>query len=416
VLTYLLQRHLTRPLRLTMELEKMKCSDYGFSMQKIIRGMVIIPFMFSNALAQGPNAVGNRENGMLREDLVSFSNSMAEIRKVDSHWELWSGSVKIKDLGKREADAREVLRLLRTFNINQRGAIGQPQPVMEYWLSNGRAPQKMGRVNSTVFDPDALQVVNCQGQWCLVDGSRPWLTFGSRAEDARQTLQIIQKYGFTDIIYVDALNPVMMVFLAGHDRNPKSGPTLIKTVESNPSLKPGAQGPAQWFQPPQLHVNPTLAEPVTGREMVRFDWKQAAVQCRGLDWQLAANGTVLGHFGSREQEAREALRAVHSLHLSEKCQIGDSSPIFTFYLSELRPAYRLFFGARTIACHSKDLSLRQVGQRWAISEFDHVILTLGTSRDEAQQVLDILQHYKVDHLCQIGSTEPPAVTILAKTH
>jgi hypothetical protein len=402
-------------------------------MKKIIFCAAVNLVLFSTARAQGPNAIGDRQNSLIRENLVSFSNSMAEIRKVDGHWELWSGAVKIKNLGNREADAREVLRLLRTFNLNQRGTVGEPQPVMEYWLSNGRAPQKMGHVNSAVFDPDALQVANVMGQWCLVDESRPWLTFGSRAEDARRALQIIQKYGFTDIIYVDSLNPVMMVFLAGHDRRPKSIPginstgagknstqspnQLQDTIHQSPLTSDHASvGPAKWFQPPQLHVNPTLSEPVTGREMVRFDAKQIAVQSRNLNWQLIANGTVLANFGSREHEAREALRAVLSLHLTEKCQIGDSSPIFTFYLSDLQPAHVMFFGARTIPCHAKDLTLCQMGSRWAIGEFDRVILILGTNRDEAQQVLDVLKHYQVDHICQIGSTEPPAVTILVRTH
>src|SRR5260370_4119895 len=140
-----------------------------FSMGKNILGMATALFILSTTQAQAPNAVGKVENGLLRENITSFSNSQAEIRKIDGHWELWSGSIKIKNLGNREGDAREVLRLIRAFNLNQRGTVGQPQAVMEYWLSNGRAPQKMGRISSLAFDPDALQVANCQRQWCLVD-------------------------------------------------------------------------------------------------------------------------------------------------------------------------------------------------------------------------------------------------------
>lgn len=391
----------------------------GLSMGKIGTGLFLFFCALPPARAQSPRVAAGADNGHLRENLVSFSSSQTEIRKVDGHWELWSGSIKIKSLGNREGDAREVLRLLRAFNLNQRGTVGQPQAIMEYWLSNGRAPQKMGRINSLILDPDTLQVANCQGQWCLVDENRPWLTFGARAEDARQALQIIQKYEFTDIIYVDPVNPAMMVFLAGHDRRPKGAPSIIKSsgsgVNQSPLGKPETKGPAQWFQPPQLHVNPTLSEPVTGRPMVRFDWRQATVQSKGLDWQLLSNGIDLAHFGGREQEAREALRAVQTLHLTERCQIGDATPVFTFYLAESQPSHGMFFGAKTIPCHAKDLSLRQVGSRWVIGEFDHVILALGTSEEEARQVLDVLQYYKVDHLCQIGSTEPPAVTILVRT-
>ena len=388
-------------------------------MNKVVPSLAAILFILSTAQAQGPNAAGKGETGLLRENLVSFSTSLAEIRKADGHWELWSGGLKIKNLGNRDADAREVLRIIRAFNLNQRGTVGQPVPVMEYWLSNGRAPQKMGKVNSSVFDPDVLQIANCQGQWCLIDESRPWLTFGARAEDARLAMDIIQKYGFTEILYVDPINPVMMVFLAGHDRRPKGGLSIVKTggnsFKQNSSMNPETKGSAQWFQPPQLHVNPTLSEPVTGKEMVHFDWKQVAVQCKGLDWQLSANGNVLAHFGSLEHEAREASRAMQTLHLTERCQVGNDGSAFTFFLAEGQPARHIFFGAKTIACHANDLSLHQVGSRWAIWEFDHVILSLGTSREEAQKVLEVLQHYKVDHICQIGTAEPPAVTILVRT-
>src|SRR5438132_515358 len=85
-------------------------------------------------------------------------------------------------------------------------------------------------------------------------------------------------------LWVGAGNPVMIVFLAGSDKRPRAQPA-------------GPTAPAQWFQPPQLHVNSTLAEPVTGNPMAHFDWRQAAVRCEKLDWQVVADGQVLAHFG-----------------------------------------------------------------------------------------------------------------------
>src|SRR5260370_34832742 len=126
-------------------------------MHKIFLSMATAHITLSMALAQGPSGPSHRDNGLLQENLVNFSTAQTEIRKVDGHWELWSGSTKIKNLGNREADAREVLRLVRVFNLNQRGTVGQPTPVMEAWLSNGRAPEKMGPVSHAVFDTAPLQ-------------------------------------------------------------------------------------------------------------------------------------------------------------------------------------------------------------------------------------------------------------------
>src|SRR5260370_11779474 len=162
-------------------------------MIKFIFVTMVVPFAAS--IVHGQSPLDQNPSGV-SENLSNFVSWQAEIRKVDGHWELWAGAVKIKELGNREVDAREVLRLIRVLNLNQIGTVGKPLPVMEYWLSDGRAPQKMGRLNSVPIDPDSLQVANCQGQWCLVDEGRPWFTFGAEAGEARRALQIIKKYEF----------------------------------------------------------------------------------------------------------------------------------------------------------------------------------------------------------------------------
>jgi hypothetical protein len=386
----------------------------------------VLPFLFFLPFTRAqapPSQNASRDS----ENLVTFMSWDAEIRKVNGHWELWAGAVKLKELGNREADAREVLWLIRLLNLNQFGTVSKPLPVMEYWLSDGRAPQKVGRLNTVALDFEALQVVNSQGQWWLIDDTRPWFTFGAQADEARRALQIIQKYQFTDALYVGVGNPVMIVFLAGSEKRPKEksnsmqqgGPPVPGGSKTPPRSERATnepiKGPGQWFQPPQLHVNSTLAEPVTGNPMVHFDWRQAAVRCEKLDWQLVADGQVLAHFGSRELEARQALRAVQALHLTERCQVGDPAPVLTFFLSNGEPAHGLYFGAANQSCHADDLMLKRLGLRWTIFDYDRPLLALGKNQEEAQQVLQILKHYKVDHICQIGTADPPPVTIFVRT-
>jgi hypothetical protein len=380
----------------------------------------VLPFLFFLPIIRAQAPV-DQDASKVPENLITFNSWDAEIRKVNGHWELWSGAVKIKELGNREIDAREVLRLVRLLNLNQVGTVGKPRPVMEYWLSEGRAPQKMGRLNALALDPEALKVANSQGQWCLVDDSRLWFTFGAQADEARRALELLRKYQFTDVLYVGVGNPVMIVFLAGSEKSPKmrapvSGGAKGRGSEDAKGSRPPSQTePAQWFQPPQLHVNSTLAEPVTGNPMVHFDWRQAAVRCEKLDWQVVVDGQVLAHFGNREMEARQALRAMQTLHLTECCQVGEPTPLLTFFLSNGEPAHGLFFGGANQLCHAKELSLKRVGLRWAIWECDRPLLTLGTNEQEAQQVLQVLQHYKVDHICQIGTSDPPPMTIFVRT-
>src|SRR5206468_3185777 len=140
---------------------------------------------------------------------------------------------------------------------------------------------------------------------------------------------------FTDVVYVGVGNPVMILFLQGSDNNRvgegakgrggdpirgmkieigrgkhESSRSSILDPRSSATSVPrplAPEGPAQWFQPPQLHVSTTLAEPVTENPMIHFDWRQATVRCQDFDWQIVADGQVLAPFGSRELEARQAL-------------------------------------------------------------------------------------------------------------
>ena len=91
------------------------------------------------------------------------------------------------------------------------------------------------------------------------------------------------------------------------------------------------------------------------------------------------------------------------------------SSALAFFLSNGVPAHGLFFGGKNELCHPDALSLKRTGLRWMIWEFDRPILPLGNNQEEAQQVLKLFQHYKVDHICQIGTTDPPPVTILVRT-
>ena len=83
----------------------------------------VLPFLFLLPFARGQSPT-NQSPSDVSENLINFVSWQAEIRKVDGHWELWAGAVKIKELGNREADAREVLRLIRVLNLNQQTLAG----------------------------------------------------------------------------------------------------------------------------------------------------------------------------------------------------------------------------------------------------------------------------------------------------
>src|SRR5262249_10144550 len=58
-----------------------------------------------------------------------------------------------------------------------------------------------------------------------------------------------------------------------------------------------------------------------------FDWNQADVQWTEGRWLLTAGKVVLKDFGRHETEAREALRLVRELHLTQLGTLGTPQPI-----------------------------------------------------------------------------------------
>jgi hypothetical protein len=384
--------------------------------------MALCCFSFETAQGQVPKIISRPQpaidSNLLTEKLVTFSDTLAEIRRENGQWFLWAGDVRLKDLGPHEADAREVLRLIRYFHLNQWGTVGQPLPLMEYWLCDGRAPQKMGpSFHSTPFDVNSLKIDDGQGQFWLRDGQRPLFVFGS-PEDAQQALAVIRKYGFTEIGYVGTGVPVMILLLAGLDKKSGApGPVIGNSaqVAGKDAAYQKALAAVAQLRPRQLNDASSSLLPQIADERVFFDWRQATVQLDHGDWKLIAGHLTLANFGRMEQDARDALRVIQHYHLTERCSVGRPAPVFTYFLANGQPVRTLFFGLETIPFHVENLLVTNRGSKWAIVDGDRRILDCGTHEENGRQVLQILQKYKIDHLIQVGSGNPAPMTILVRT-
>jgi hypothetical protein len=357
-----------------------------------------------------------------KEKLLTFSNAMAEIRREGNRCFLWAGDACLKDLGPNESDARDVLRWIRYFHLNQWATIGRPLPIMEYWLSDDRAPQKMGSsFRSSPFEADSLKIEDDQGQYWLRDAHQPLFVFGSR-EDAEQALAVIRKYGFTEIGYVGSGVPVMIVFLAGPEKT--SGLAGPAPVTVNPAKPPKNDANQKALAALQLHPR-QLNDSFTSRvspladKTVSFDWRQASVQFEHGHWKVIVGSLTLADFGPFEHDAQEALRLIRYYRLTERCTIGKPTAAFTFFLADGQPVRTLYFGYDTVF-NPDHLSIAKIGPDWRIVDLDRpflggLLLYGGTREEDTRQVLQILQKYRVDGLIQVGSRRPTAMNVLVRT-
>src|SRR5438105_7674149 len=58
------------------------------------------------------------------ENLTTFDGARAELVWRDWTWKLMVDGVLIKDFGRREIEARQALRLVRTLGLTQHGTVG----------------------------------------------------------------------------------------------------------------------------------------------------------------------------------------------------------------------------------------------------------------------------------------------------
>lgn len=373
--------------------------------------------------------------------LLSLDPQRAEVRWETDRWQLWAGAAQLKDFGHNEALAREALALIRDLRLTQRGCLGSPVPVMEYWLSNGQAPQSArGGWRPSPFDPDSLKVEEVQGQWLVTDAHHTLFNFGSNEADARQALAIIHRYGFNQILYVGLGTPVMMVLLADHSQVVQGAmeqPTTLRLVEpsgqtrmqseklpapgeklASACARSGQQEPfaeISKLRARQLSAVNSFEPSVAPATSQPFNWRQVEVRYDLGEWKLVAASHVLANFHGHQEQALEALRIVRAYGFTELCRVGPPEAPFTFFLVHGQAPRGLQFGLTHACFHPDELVVRRSGDDWAIADHEQVLWRFGNREGQAQQVLQIIHHYQFDHLCRLGGAGTAGLTFLVRT-
>jgi hypothetical protein len=393
------------------------------------------------------------------ENLVSFDNLRVDLSWANNHWQLKSGDVVLKDFGRRELEAHQALRLIRDLHLTQRGTVGSPNTVMEYWLSNGRAPQGLAPGLRTVaLEPNILSVAQDQGQWVLRDPRRVLFNFGRNEAEARQAQAVIQKYGFTQLALVGQAAPAMLVFMSqpvdhlgtqpvpngpqfNHPAIQPHGPPApdalaklsggVNTIVT-PTVPPlressqHAQGPhypfsgtpAQDLQPAHhTFLGPEQTIPGLGdlNNKVPFDYRQVKLTQEGSNWKLKVYDHQLADFGHDRVSAERALTAVQYYRFSEQCLVGGPQPCFSYYLVNGRAPQGSMYGTQAQAFQPETVQVRQIGQRWALVAQDQPLVQLRDKPEEAKQLLDTIQRNRFDHLCRIGPDEEHGLTFFVRS-
>ncbi len=102
------------------------------------------------------------------------------------------------------ADSLKAMNIIRGYNFNRHCTVGSG---MAYWLVNDEAPGGSQPGEKCVsFYPAKLPVKNVNGNWQIGDARLVLFRFGKDEAQARQGLEVIKNYGFTNMCSVGSFS------------------------------------------------------------------------------------------------------------------------------------------------------------------------------------------------------------------
>jgi hypothetical protein len=389
---------------------------------------------------QAPSVLpGTQTTALLRpEHLVTFDYQQAELRWIDQRWQLVAGEVWLKDFGRREADARAALRTIQSLRLTQRGTIGMPMPVIEYWLADGQAPQGfVGAGRLETLDASSLRVEQVEGQWCLRDNRHRLFAFGPHREEADQALAVIRHYGFTHMGIIGPATPTMIFFLAndhGLGRNHYVSPAELKAgalagrklgekdpQPRSPAAATDLHGVAQESSQPSApsrsggHAGANTSPAAKNSpQRLAFDYRQVQLRHDDKDWKLVFGGYVFANFGDDHYAAQQALSLFQYYRFTEEILIGRPTPTFSYFLVAGQPPRGLKFGLPAESFFPESVTVRQLGKQWIVCENERPLVNFGDCEEDARELARAIQRHRFDHLCRLGNGPGRSLTILVR--
>jgi hypothetical protein len=207
------------------------------------------------------------------ESLISFSQESLQLTWSPKGWQLKSDEVLLKDFGRNETLARQTLLLIRELRLNQYGSVGQPRAVLEYWLSDGHAPQGLPTgLRVVALDQASLRVEQAYQQWCVRDAYRMLLNFQGDEDSAHRALAILHKHQFTQFGTLGSFPPTL-IFL----RQPGD------SLQQIPSSQTPATSRNQGMAAVQSTMAPSLFAPVQLPRIINGSSCQSSQQRPGSE-------------------------------------------------------------------------------------------------------------------------------------
>jgi hypothetical protein len=177
------------------------------------------------------------------------------------------------------------------------------------------------------------------------------------------------------------------------------------------------RGPAQTALHPAAAANPTPGLPdhpaaaAVPENLTSFDVSRVELVWRDWTWRLVADGAVIKEFGRRESEARQALRLVQGLRLTQHGTVGSPMPVMEYWLSDGHAPLGIASGVRPLGIDPTTLKVEEREGQWVVRDKQRVWFNFARRGDEAQQALGVMQKYGFTQAALLGNPLSPTMMV-----
>ena len=146
-------------------------------------------------------------------DCISFDWRDVEARNVNGRWLLTEGNRSMLEFGNNQAEANRSRSIIQHYRMNKRCFVGRPNASMTYWLVDGQAPSGGFQSEDCVrFNLAQTEVRQVRGSWKIVEGSHGIMDFGANRDETKESLIIMEQYGFNRMCFVGRPDPSMIYY------------------------------------------------------------------------------------------------------------------------------------------------------------------------------------------------------------
>jgi hypothetical protein len=172
-----------------------------------------------------------------------------------------------------------------------------------------------------------------------------------------------------------------------------------------------------WTASPVTAQSPPDAPttPLT-ENLVSFDPSTLSLRWEHSHWLITAGEQILKDFGSRQNEARQALRLIQELNLNQYGTVGSPRPIMEYWLCDGQAPEHFTPGLHRLAMDPATLHVECVQAQWCLRDARRIYFNFGFHRDEAQQAMAILTKYAFTDIAVIGGAQPALFLFLASAN